>query len=85
MFFSLVPLVKKLDDNRIVEMSEILVSKLVKGKEQQRDAASIALKSILAGNLSANVVSRLSEILYQNLSIPLNDEVRQFPKFLQNG
>lgn len=44
----LAPLVKKVGEDRVVEMTNILCDKLLNGKDQHRDTASIALKTIIA-------------------------------------
>lgn len=45
---SLAPLVKKVSEARVVEMTNKLCGKLLNGKDQHRDIASIALKTIVA-------------------------------------
>jgi hypothetical protein len=47
-FISLAPLVKKVSEERVVEMTNKLCDKLLNGKDQHRDTASIALKTIIA-------------------------------------
>ena len=42
------PLVKKVGEDRVVEMTNKLCDKLINGKDQHRDTASIALKTIIA-------------------------------------
>jgi hypothetical protein len=44
----LAPLVKKVGEDKVVEMTNKLCDKLINGKEQHRDTASIALKTIIA-------------------------------------
>ncbi|CAM6099751.1 unnamed protein product [Calypogeia fissa] len=44
----LAPLVKKVNENRVVDIAETLCTRLLTGKEQQRDIASIALKTVVA-------------------------------------
>ncbi|KAM6555365.1 hypothetical protein CsatB_002384 [Cannabis sativa] len=44
----LAPLVKKVSEARVVEMTNKLCEKLLNGKDQHRDIASIALKTIVA-------------------------------------
>jgi hypothetical protein len=44
---SLAPLVKKVSEDRVVEMTNKLCDKLLNGKDQHRDTASIALKTII--------------------------------------
>jgi cullin-associated NEDD8-dissociated protein 1 len=43
----LAPLVKKVSEDRVVEMTNKLCDKLLNGKDQHRDTASIALKTII--------------------------------------
>ena len=45
---SLAPLVRKVSEPRVVEMTSKLCDKLLNGKDQHRDIASIALKTIVA-------------------------------------
>ena len=45
--FSLSPLVKKVHEAHVLEMTNKLCDKLLNGKEQHRDIASIALKTIV--------------------------------------
>lgn len=45
---SLAPLVKKVNEARVVEMANKLCNKLLNGKDQHRDIASIALKTVIA-------------------------------------
>lgn len=47
-FPSLAPLVKKVGEDRIVEMTNKLCDKLLHGKDQHRDTASIALRTVVA-------------------------------------
>jgi len=44
----LAPLVKKVGEDRVEEMTNKLCVKLINGKDQHRDTASIALKTIIA-------------------------------------
>lgn len=44
----LVPLVKKIGEDRVLEMTNRLCDKLLNGKDQYRDIASIALKTIIS-------------------------------------
>lgn len=52
----LAPLVKKVNETKVVDICEALVQKLLTGKEQQRDIASIALKTIVA-EISTGIVA----------------------------
>ncbi|XAR49295.1 hypothetical protein NMG60_11032451 [Bertholletia excelsa] len=51
----LAPLVKKVRDQQVVEMANKLCDKLLNGKDQHRDIASIALKTIIAEVPSSSV------------------------------
>ncbi|KAJ1427075.1 TATA-binding protein interacting [Sesbania bispinosa] len=44
----LAPLVRKMSESRVVEMTSQLCDKLLNGKDQHRDTASIALKTVVA-------------------------------------
>lgn len=46
--YSLAPLVKKVSEAHVVEMTNKLCDKLLNGKDQHRDTASIALKMAIA-------------------------------------
>ena len=69
---SLAPLVKKVSENRVIEISDTLCTKLLTGKEQQRDIASIALKTVVAeissGSVAQGVVGLLSPKLVKGIS-----------------
>lgn len=78
--FSLVPLVKKLDDSAVVEIGEVLLSRLVNGKEQQRDSASIALKTIFAENLTPASATKIFAFLVEKCKNVLKDSVRMKPE-----
>ncbi|XP_051146886.1 cullin-associated NEDD8-dissociated protein 1 [Andrographis paniculata] len=52
----LAPLVKKIHEQRVLEMTNKLCDKLLNGKEQNRDIASIALKTIVAEVPTSTVV-----------------------------
>eukprot|EP00899_Mesostigma_viride_P020190 jgi/Mesvir1/28172/Mv04732-RA.1 len=54
----LAPLVKKASEQKVLEIVEALCSKLLTGKEQQRDIASMGLKAVLL-EISAAVDSRV--------------------------
>ncbi|XP_042009938.1 cullin-associated NEDD8-dissociated protein 1-like isoform X2 [Salvia splendens] len=51
----LVPLVKKIHEQQVLEMTNKLCDKLLNGKEQNRDIASIAVKTIVAEVPNATV------------------------------
>lgn len=69
---SLAPLVKKVHEGRVVEIVESLCQKLLTGKEQQRDTASIALKTVVAdipsGNVAQSVVVYLTPKLIKGIT-----------------
>ncbi|CAN0899465.1 Cullin-associated NEDD8-dissociated protein 1 [Linum grandiflorum] len=70
----LAPLVKKVSDARVVEMTEKLCDKLLNGKEQHRDIASIALKTIIAEvttqSLAQPVLAALTPQLTRGITSP---------------
>lgn len=72
---SLAPLVKKVHEGRVVEIVESLCQKLLTGKEQQRDIASIALKTVVAeissGNVAQCVVVSLTPKLIKGITNPV--------------
>ncbi|XP_068647216.1 cullin-associated NEDD8-dissociated protein 1 [Aristolochia californica] len=55
----LAPLVKKVSEDRVLEMTEKLCNKLLHGKDQHRDIASIALKTIVAEVSTTSVAQRI--------------------------
>jgi len=55
MSFSLAPLVKKVREQQVVEMTSKLCNKLLNGKDQHRDIASIALKTVISEVPSSSV------------------------------
>lgn len=54
--FSLAPLVRKVSEARVVEMTAKLCDKLLNGKDQHHDIASIALKTIISEIVASSVV-----------------------------
>lgn len=68
----LAPLVKKVSESRVVEIVDSLCTKLLTGKEQQRDIASIALKTVVAeinsGSVAQGVVGLISPKLVKGIS-----------------
>ncbi|KAG0632469.1 hypothetical protein M758_1G330700 [Ceratodon purpureus] len=70
----LAPLVKKVHEGRVVEIVESLCQKLLTGREQQRDIASIALKTVVAeissGNVAQCVVVSLTPKLIKGITNP---------------
>eukprot|EP00250_Pteridium_aquilinum_P018481 c24109_g1_i1 orf=324-4016(+) len=69
----LAPLVKKVSEGRVVEIVDTLCTRLLTGKEQQRDIASIALKTVVAeinsGTVAQAVVGLLSPKLVKGISV----------------
>ncbi|XP_019440423.1 PREDICTED: cullin-associated NEDD8-dissociated protein 1 [Lupinus angustifolius] len=63
----LAPLVRKSNERMVVEMTSKLCDKLLNGKEQHRDIASIALKTIVAEVSTQS----LAQSILQSLSPPL--------------
>ncbi|VAI27269.1 unnamed protein product [Triticum turgidum subsp. durum] len=55
----LAPLVKKVSEDRVVEMTDKLCDKLLNGKEQHRDIASIALKTIIVEVTTASLSEKI--------------------------
>lgn len=55
----LAPLVKKVSEARVVEMTNQLCGKLLNGKDQHRDIASIALKTIISEVTTPSVAQRV--------------------------
>eukprot|EP01018_Ginkgo_biloba_P019172 Gb_04165 [translate_table: standard] len=55
----LVPLVKKVSEDRVVEMVNTLCNRLLNGKDQRRDIASIALKTIVSEITSTSIAQRV--------------------------
>lgn len=58
-FCSLAPLVKKVSEDRVLEMTDRLCDKLLNGKDQHRDIASIALKTIVWEVTTTAVAQRI--------------------------
>lgn len=58
-YCSLAPLVKKVNEDRVLEMTERLCDKLLNGKDQHRDIASIALKTIVSEVNTTAVAQRI--------------------------
>jgi cullin-associated NEDD8-dissociated protein 1 len=63
----LAPLVKKVNENRVVDIAETLCNRLLTGKEQQRDIASIALKTVVAEISSGACAQALVQALTPRL------------------
>uniref|UniRef100_A0A0E0NAD3 Cullin-associated NEDD8-dissociated protein 1 n=1 Tax=Oryza rufipogon TaxID=4529 RepID=A0A0E0NAD3_ORYRU len=55
----LAPLVKKVGEDRVVEMTNILCDKLLNGKDQHRDTASIALKTIIVEVTTTSLAEKI--------------------------
>ncbi|XP_072955523.1 cullin-associated NEDD8-dissociated protein 1 isoform X1 [Typha angustifolia] len=55
----LAPLVKKVSEDRILEMTNKLCDKLLNGKDQHRDIASIALKTIISEVTTTTLAQRI--------------------------
>ncbi|CAN6475376.1 unnamed protein product [Victoria cruziana] len=70
----LAPLVKKVSEDRVLEMVDKLCNRLLHGKDQHRDVASIALKTIVAevSNMSVaqRVIVTLSPQLVKGITSP---------------
>ncbi|KAJ6327874.1 hypothetical protein OIU78_014688 [Salix suchowensis] len=77
----LAPLVKKVSETRVVEMTNKLCEKLLHGKDQHRDIASIALKTIVSEvttiSLSQSILVTLSPQLIKGITSPgLNTDIK---------
>ncbi|KAI4298901.1 hypothetical protein L6164_032414 [Bauhinia variegata] len=70
----LAPLVRKVNETRVVEMTSKLCDKLLNGKDQHRDVASIALKTIVAEvstqSLAQAILHSLSPQLIKGITGP---------------
>ncbi|KAJ0010232.1 hypothetical protein Pint_33056 [Pistacia integerrima] len=70
----LAPMVKKISEPRIVEMTEKLCYKLLNGRDQHRDIASIALKTIIAEvttpSLAQSIHASLTPELTRGITAP---------------
>jgi cullin-associated NEDD8-dissociated protein 1 len=68
----LAPLVKKVSECRVVEIVDSLCQRLLTGREQQRDIASIALKTVVAeissGSVAQCVVVSLTPKLIKGIT-----------------
>jgi cullin-associated NEDD8-dissociated protein 1 len=75
---SLAPLVKKVSEARVVEMTNKLCEKLLHGKDQHRDIASIALKTIAsevtAISLAQSILVTLSPQLIKGITSPVSSK-----------
>lgn len=65
--YSLAPLVKKVNEARVLEMTNKLCDKLLNVKEQHRDVASIALKTIVSEVSSSSAILALLDSLIPQL------------------
>ncbi|KAL3643794.1 Cullin-associated NEDD8-dissociated protein 1 [Castilleja foliolosa] len=63
----LAPLVKKIREQQVLEMTSKLCDKLLNGKEQNRDIASIALKTIVAEVSNSSVAQAVLVSISPNL------------------
>ncbi|KAM3254061.1 hypothetical protein ACQJBY_047904 [Aegilops geniculata] len=76
----LAPLVKKVSEDRVVEMTDKLCDKLLNGKEQHRDIASIALKTIIVevttASLSEKILVSLSPQLISGVTSGKSAEIK---------
>ncbi|KAG5248419.1 cullin-associated NEDD8-dissociated protein [Salix suchowensis] len=77
----LAPLVKKVSETLVVEMTNKLCEKLLHGKDQHRDIASIALKTIVSEvttiSLSQSILVTLSPQLIKGITSPgLNTDIK---------
>ncbi|KAM7478698.1 hypothetical protein LguiA_026911 [Lonicera macranthoides] len=72
--FGLAPLVKKIREERVLEMTDKLCDKLLNGKDQHRDIASIALKTIISevptSSVAQSVLVSVSPKLIKGITSP---------------
>ncbi|XP_010314277.2 cullin-associated NEDD8-dissociated protein 1 [Solanum lycopersicum] len=70
----LAPLAKKVREQQVLEMTNRLCDKLLNGKEQHRDIASIALKTIVSevpsSSIARNVLVSISPKLIKGITAP---------------
>lgn len=73
---SLAPLVRKVSEVRVVEMTSKLCDKLLNGKDQHRDIASIALKTVVAEvstqSLALSILQTLTPQLIKGITGPVS-------------
>lgn len=73
---SLAPLVRKVSEVRVVEMTSKLCDKLLNGKDQHRDIASIALKTVVAEvstqSLAQSILQTLTPQLIRGITGPVS-------------
>ncbi|KAL5982815.1 Cullin-associated NEDD8-dissociated protein 1 [Asimina triloba] len=77
----LAPLVKKVSEDRVLEMTDKLCDRLVHGKDQHRDIASIAMKTIVSEVTTTSVAQRIAVSLTPQLikgitSVGMSTEVK---------
>lgn len=67
---------KKISDARVVDMTNKLCEKLLNGKDQHRDIASIALKTIVAEvatqTLAQSILSSILPQLIHGITAPVS-------------
>ncbi|KAJ1400409.1 TATA-binding protein interacting [Sesbania bispinosa] len=69
----LAPLVRKMSETRVVEMTSQLCDKLLNGKDQHRDTASIALKTVVAEVSTQSLAQSILRILTPQLIKGITD------------
>nr|GMD40784.1 cullin-associated NEDD8-dissociated protein 1 [Ipomoea batatas] len=76
----LAPLVKKVREQQVLEMTDRLCDKLLNGKEQHRDIASIALKTIVSevpSSVAQSILVSISPKLIKGITAPgMNTEIK---------
>lgn len=86
---SLAPLVKKMSEARVAEMIAQLCVKLLNAKDQHRDTASIALKTVVAEvstqSLAQSILSILSPELIKGITGPVSSSFCLKTAFLFGG
>ncbi|XP_078432582.1 cullin-associated and neddylation dissociated [Wolffia australiana] len=69
----LAPLVKKISEETVLEMTKKLCDKLLSGKDQHRDVASIALKAIVSEIISTALAQRVVDCLSPKLRVGMTN------------
>ncbi|XP_019191103.1 PREDICTED: cullin-associated NEDD8-dissociated protein 1 [Ipomoea nil] len=76
----LAPLVKKVREQQVLDMTDRLCDKLLNGKEQHRDIASIALKTIVSevpSSVAQSILVSISPKLIKGITAPgMNTEIK---------
>ena len=84
LLYSLAPLVKKVNEPRVLEMTNKLCDKLLNVKEQHRDVASIALKTIVSEVSSSSAAQIVLDSLTPQLTKGITGTVSTNFNLLEN-